>query len=523
MKLDGVPVETELRLALDPAAFASLRAHAALKPLVAGRARRARVVTTYHDTADRRLRDAGIALRVRRDGRRWRQSVKAADLGAMPGLDARPEIEWDADGPRIDPMRLMGTPWRATFAQVLRDGALAPVFASELERTTLPLAFPDGTTATLAIDRGRIALADRPTPRARDARIAEIELELGSGDARRLIELAQRLAADLPLSVEPRSKARRGYALADGLADAPSRAGEIVHAPDASASAALASIVAECVRQLEANAVGFRGRHLDDVEWVHQMRIAMRRLRSSLALADDVAPKEALDALRAETRWALDALGPARDLDVFAMQTLPAAIDDLARARSRALAPVRALRQGAERRRRDADDAALACVASPRFTRLALAAAALAADLRAAPPDGPGAASAGKLAARVLEQRARRLAKAGDGLADAGVEARHAVRIAAKKLRYATEFFATLFPRKRARAYRDALAALQDVLGAFNDAAIAARVAGVLAGPTAAATVAIEAWSAARIADLSAAIDEAWATYAKARPFWSRA
>ena len=517
-----MPVETELRLALEPTAFRALRAHPALKAVAAGRARRARIVTTYHDTADRRLREAGVALRVRRDGDRWEMSVKAADRGDAPGMAARPEIAWSSDGPAVDPMRLMTTPWRATFAKALRKGTLAPVFVTDLMRTSLPLRFPDGTTATLAIDHGTVARADAASLRASGAPIAEIELELGRGDARRLLELAHRLSADLPLAIESRSKAERGYALVDGLAARPVRADEIVHDGRATAATALATIVAACVRQVAANAVGFRGERLDDDEWVHQMRIGVRRLRSSLALANDIAPAGALDVVRGETRWVLDALGPARDLDVFAGETLPAAIADLERTRSGAIVPLRALRRASEGRRRGADDAARACVASPRFTRFVLAAADLAATLRAGSGSGRGAERATRLAERVLERRARGLAKAGDGLAHAGVEARHAVRIAAKKLRYATEFFATLYPRKRARAFRNALADLQDALGTFNDIALASRVAGVLAGPTGPATVAIEGWAAARSASIAGTIDVAWARYAKVRPFWLR-
>jgi CHAD domain-containing protein len=251
------------------------------------------------------------------------------------------------------------------------------------------------------------------------------------------------------------------------------------------------------------------------------MRIGVRRLRSCLALADGIAPAAALDDLRAQTRWVLDALGPARDLDVFADQTLPAALATLAREKSDALAWVEQLQRVAERRRRSADQAALACVASPRFTRFVLAADGIAAALSIATA-GAAHDRARKFAARIIDKRARRLAKAGAHLAQASVEARHATRIAAKKLRYATEFFATLFPRRRTKTYRDALAGLQDALGAFNDAAVATRVAGVLAGPTAPATVAIEAWSAVRTAACAEAIDAAWTRYSKARAFWPR-
>jgi len=107
----AVPVETELRLAIDPVAARKLPSHPALKALATGPARRARVVTTYHDTADRRLRRDGVALRVRREGRRWKLSIKGDALAdATPGTVARPELEWKADGPTIDPVPCPSSP-----------------------------------------------------------------------------------------------------------------------------------------------------------------------------------------------------------------------------------------------------------------------------------------------------------------------------------------------------------------------------------------------------------------------------
>jgi inorganic triphosphatase YgiF len=106
---------------------------------------RARVVTTYHDTptgaAPRRR-----ALRVRRRRPHWKLSIKGPPCRRDAWTIARPELEWKADGPTIDLVRLMTTPW-ASFAKALRKGKLAPVFSTDVQRTTLPLAFGDGTMA----------------------------------------------------------------------------------------------------------------------------------------------------------------------------------------------------------------------------------------------------------------------------------------------------------------------------------------------------------------------------------------
>lgn len=529
MSLAAAPVEIELKLAIDPAAAVSLRAHPALRAVVGGRARTARVVSTYFDTPDQRLRREGVALRLRRDGRRWLMTVKGAPMpDAASGVVSRPEFEWPVPGPAIDTMRLATTPWRATFTKALRKGGFAPAFSTDFTRTSLPLAFPDGTTATLAIDLGRLDAPAGERRAATWAGIAEIEIELREGDPGRLLDLASSLAADLPLATEPRSKAERGYALGDGTADAPSRAREIVHAHGSTASTAVAAVVAECVRQVDRNAIGFRAGALRDPEWIHQMRIAVRRLRSCIGLAGGVLAPDAIERLRHETRWVLDSLGPARDLDVFALETLPAVEADLVRSAGDGSATAVALRSLTRRtsaRRRAAHAAAVECVTSSRFTRFVLATYG-ASRPAPAPGDGTpavaGAEDARRYAARLIEQRSRRLEKAARHLADGGVEERHAIRIAAKKLRYATEFFATLFPSKRARVYRKALAVLQDELGAFNDAAVAPRVAAALAGPAAAATVAIESWSAGRAGASGESLGATWSAFEATAPFWKR-
>lgn len=518
MNAPGAPVEIELKLAIDPDRAAALRAHPAIVALARGTPRIDRTVTVYHDTADRRLWRAGIAVRVRRIRRTHVMTVKGPpEADATSGIVARPEIEWPVPGDAVDTMRLATTPWRATIVKALRHGPIEPAFATRFSRESRPITFPDGTTATLALDRGTIEAGPRRAP------ISEVELELVRGERAKLLDLAVLLAMDLDLLIEPRSKAERGFALADGTRDAPSRARDPDHREDASAGDAIAATIAECLRQVERNAVGLREDVHRDPEWIHQLRIGVRRLRSALALGEDIVDAPLLDALRSDTRWVLDALGPARDLDVFTGETLPAALADFERTAASATpgaVAVRALARRAVARRRSADADARACVASGRFTRFVLTASRATAATHAT---SASAESAMRFAVRVLDRRASRLARAGAKLAVAGTDERHAVRIAAKKLRYAAEFFAAWFPRKRTRAYRDALALLQQVLGEWNDAAVAPRIAASIAGPTAPAAVAVDAWAAGRAGDAARRLDAAWARFAVAKPFWTRA
>jgi inorganic triphosphatase YgiF len=520
----AAPAEIELKLGLDPAAVPALLRHPALVAAKRGAVRRAHLVSAYFDTSDFRLAESGIALRVRRDGSRWVQTVKGPPLATSGGaLHARPEYEWAVAGARLEPRHLAATPWRRLFAKTLSTHALARRFTTDFERRSVRLAFADGTRAVLCVDVGEIRAAGRGRARVP---IAEVEIELESGRPERLFELARALAADLPLTAIAANKAERGFALARGLPDGwrvPDRARTLVFPARVAAGAALAAIVGECVRQIAANAAGLLAD--DDPEWIHQMRVGIRRLRSCLALLAPFVPPAEIAPVAADAKWLAGTLGPARDWDVFATETLP----PLAKwfVNDPATAPgLRRLRARIGPRRGAAREAARGAVRSPRFTQLLLAAGALAVSpaLGASPAEGKPP-RARRYAAELLSGRHRKLRRRGAHLAGATPPERHTVRIAAKKMRYAGEFFAPLFAKRQPRPYLQALARLQDALGHYNDAATAARLAAELAGTdTEAATAAgaVCGWAAAQAAALEPELLAAWQAFAATPAFWRR-
>lgn len=513
--------ETELKLRIAPDAAAAIVRHPALKPFKRAPARASQLTSTYFDTPDGALAAAGVALRLRRDGKKWIQTVKGPAIreGSAGGLSARPEFEWPVSGPRLDPLRFAATPFRRTLGKAEQHG-LGPRFTTHIKRTVVPLSFPDSTMAKLCIDVGEVRTDDGdPVLRAP---MHEIELELEAGDPRRLYELAQALAADVPLALEPASKAERGYALRVAQVPEPLRASDIELARKCTAGAAFAAIMRGCLAQIEGNAHGVATG--DDPEWIHQMRIGVRRMRACLSLARRTLDTARIEPLRVELRWLAQSLGPARDLDVFVTSTLPDFREAVARGSGASLAaPLAKLAARTASRRKEAREHARSAVASPRFVRLVLSVAALAAspDLSGAPHDDKLARSAREVARPLLRRRHQTLISLGSDLAHAPPEARHAARLAAKKLRYAAEFFASLYPRKKTRAYRKALAILQEELGAWNDAAVAARVAAEITGPQSPAAAAFEGWAAARGVSRGEALSEAWTRFVKARPFWS--
>ncbi|HET7031885.1 MAG TPA: CYTH domain-containing protein, partial [Casimicrobiaceae bacterium] len=126
--------EIELKLSVDPrAANASLR-HPAVKALRAGRMRTARVDSGYYDTDDSLLAEADVALRVRRIGKRWVQTIKGpAKEAAGGGLFARAEYEWPLARPALDYDRLVATPWNKLIAKAIKRGGLARRFTTDFE------------------------------------------------------------------------------------------------------------------------------------------------------------------------------------------------------------------------------------------------------------------------------------------------------------------------------------------------------------------------------------------------------
>ncbi|MEO8740530.1 MAG: CHAD domain-containing protein [Casimicrobiaceae bacterium] len=508
------PQEIELKLAIDPTALLRLKRHAALLAVAAGPARSARVSSVYYDTPQFDLRDAGVGLRVRRAGRRWLQTLKGAGSAAA-GLYQRPEYEWPLTVPRLDHATFAATPWQKLLESASVRDALKPVFHTQITRTSLPLAFADGTRAVLCIDVGFVRAGRRRTA------INEIEIELSAGHARPLFDLAQVLAGDLPLALAASSKAEQGYRLVEQRSAQPVRARAVPLGADTSVAQALAAIAGDCLAQIGGNAEGVALG--TDTEFLHQMRIGARRLRSLIRLIRGIKAMELPAPLAEELRWLAASLGPARDWDVFVDEVLPPIARHFSARRELTSIRIRAARRRAQQRA-----SAQAAVASPRFLQVLLALGGFFASLADAPatPDAPPPALA--FATALLAAREQKLRKLGKRLASATSTERHEVRIAAKKLRYAAEFFAPLFPDRRARTYVRSLSRLQSTLGVLNDVAAAERLLAELAPPesTRAPRVVYAAglargWMAASQAGGIGAVDKAWRAFARRKPFWN--
>ena len=503
-------METELKLLLAPQDLRRLRRDPRVKALQQGRATTRRVRSAYYDTPEHALARAGVALRLRADGKRWLQTLKTEGQ-AMAGLHLREEWEWPLPRAALDFGLLATTPLAKMFRSPRLRAKLRAVFETEFTRTSLRLGFDDGGLAELCLDSGEVRSGRRKAP------ISEAEIELLAGSAARLYELALELNERLPLRLGQTSKAERGYALARGTPPHPIKAAPLQLEEQASVAAAFTAIVRACVAQLQANEGGFlAGR---DPEYLHQLRVAMRRLRACFSLFKSVIPQPVFAPLIEQLREQNTILGRARDWDVFVHEMLGALRAQRADEAVVAAFSRRCLGLGRTHLR-----AAQAAVASPDWQRLWLELGRLLAEGEWMQGNAALALPTAEFAAGLLERRAATLKKRGKRLAQLDAAGRHRLRIAAKKLRYAAEFFAALYPKRRVRPYVRSLAAMQDVLGGLNDAANLLRLLPeALHGarvPDARVAGMVEGWSAASTHLQMEALVAAWQTWRKQKPFW---
>ncbi len=482
-------IETELRFQLDAA-----RARAILAdPRIAAGLRRQPLSSIYFDTPDFALAGRRAGLRLRRVGRRWVQTFKC-ELPDGPE-HRRGEWEWPVPRAMLDLDVLADTPLADWFAKPRNREALAPAFETRFTRASA-LVDHGETSIELAIDRGNVIAGDRSEP------ILELELELKGGPVDGLYAFALEMNGDHALMPEPRSKAARGFMLSTGTKRAPMRAPKLQLDGESTAEQAFVSVMLNCLAQLQGNAAG--ARLGDDPEYVHQARVALRRMRSTLVTFRRAIPRSCSDAISIEARRLASALGTARDLDVFEEGTLaPLAAAGHATRLAGAFERLDTLRQQARQQ-------AAAALSAPGYTAFVLhllrwidsapwrvaptpAAAAAAAAPALAVAVKPGSAKADpdrdtaehaegrrqkagirRFAAGTLDRRHRAVVAIGGRPSGLDPEARHELRIAVKKLRYAAESFASLQGGKAEKAagnYLAAMAWLQQSLGMLNDMA----------------------------------------------------
>ena len=496
-----------------------------------GRTRTAHVSSTYFDSPDFRLQRDGVALRVRRVGRRWIQTLKGPPQSRRRPPRARRVRMAVARPGRSIVSLLATTPWKKLVAKAIAGRRTRRLSAPPNSNGGPSISsFRMERVAQLCVDRGEIRASRGGRARAR-------------ADRRGRDRARKRRRRE---SVPPRRGARRGFAARRDDRIAKPRAATRCDGdcrsrrrrrsarqtwrspPTRRPTEALAGIARECLHQIAANAPGLVAD--DDPEWIHQMRVGTRRLRSCLSLME---PFGAERAARAGDRGSQMARGPPRQgprlgrlRDARRLPPLAAwfardasTAPGIKRAsRARGAAPAR--RQ--ERRARGGRVAPVPTPAAGRGTRLRDAAVRRrercerdrcsdARRRRAVLPRSPRSSSRGAIASLPISpQRSRTRERRTARGADRGQAAalRRRVLLAA-------------LPGKRTRTYLETLAAAQDALGQFNDAVTAAALAGELSGlADAAAAGAVRGWVAAQAAAIEPRLAKAVRRFNAAKPFW---
>ena len=452
----AVDREIELKFACGPGDLAAVLAAAP-----SGDDETRELISVYFDTADLALQKAGVSLRVREHKGRRIQTLKRGQ--GLVREEHESPIEGLAPDPALEPL-----------PELLPHGAtLRPAFNVRVSRRQRTFRYR-GAEIEMALDQGEVSGGDRQSP------ICEVELELKSGPPSALFALARQLLAVAPLYLAFDSKAARGQALVAGAEPASRKSDEVILARDATVADAFQATARKALAQIAANAAALRAQ--PGPEAVHQLRVGARRLRSALATFKPLLDGEGHETVKADLKWLSHACDQARNLDVFAEETLGSAEAGT----GDAAAGLHTLRHAVEAARRAAWAAAAEAAGSERFRVLMIDAVAWVetGDWL----EGEAANQAIRPFARqVLKRQLKKLSKQG-GLARGGDDvSRHHLRIEAKKLRYASEALRSLYPDRRTAGYLRHLKALQEALGALNDlAGVAPLVAGLGLSPEAA-------------------------------------
>jgi inorganic triphosphatase YgiF len=412
----------------------------------------------YFDSPDQFLREHGLTLRVRQIGSKHVQTIKSVNQGS----DWLERSEWEQtiEGDQPDLTHVTN----AALGRILTDevrNALKPIFQTRIERTTCHVN-GNATDVVVAIDEGQVVAKDS------SCGVAEIELELKRGTTSRLFEIARAINDIVPAQLYVKSKSERGYDLIENRPATVEKAYNPAISTGIQAGHAFTMIGRACLRHLVANTTATINR---DVEALHQMRVALRRLRASISLFSDFLDDDKINMIKTELRWLAREFGPARNVDTLIMEVIQPL-----RKQHRKEPGLVSIGRMFGRQRLQSYRRVQEAVQSARFRKLVLDTAEW---VEAGPWSTLPLTRARRetpieiYAAEQLLHRFKKVRRKGAKIAELNPDQLHRLRIQVKKARYAVEFFFNLYSGKKSGKRRkkvlSSLAQLQAALGRIND------------------------------------------------------
>lgn len=471
------------------------------------------IETIGFDTPRSHLRKAGLQLRVERRGARCVQVLSSLQAGWSDPIRVLREHAVTAMKPRT--ARLAGL---AEYPAKATDEALEPQFRHVVEQRVMALPGTDGGEVAVALESGVLEAGGCQSP------CDEVVLSPGpraaEADSWRVALALHRLE---PLVFEPLDPAERARIVASDRPPGWHKAGAVALDEGTSLDDGIGAILRQCFTQwLDNHAAARVGR---DIEGVHQMRVALRRMRAALGFLAPWLPPVEARAFDKELKWMARRLGAVRDLDVLLAETLA----PVRRARGKDGA-LRTLERAVGDARAGAHAALVGAMESPRYTAMVLEMGGwIAGHGWRGTQEGAWTAPIGREARARIEAAYRQALDAGGDFTGLDAEARHNLRLDIKRLRYVLQFVGGAFG-ERAQPWLRLLALLQDGLGAANDAALAeaqlervvsegerpakqqrklARASGLVVG-----------WWLARAGGREDELRGLWAQFVALQPFW---
>lgn len=308
-------IETELKLRIAPADLEKLKRHPFLRSLSTGRATSRKLYSIYFDTPDLQLHRKKMALRLRHVGNQWIQTLKGGG-GVHAGLHQRNEWESPVDSKKLD-FNVLESMGATVLPNELRS-KVKPLFITEFSRSIRNVQF-EGALIEIGWDSGEIKAG-----RSKHT-ISELELELKSGDPLQLFRLALALIDIVPLEIEQTSKAEYGYRLCTPFVHNATNAQLPNLESGTSVKVALQKMIWSCLSHLQINIPG--AIKTSNKEYLHQIRVALRRLRIVLQISGSFRKDVELDELCRMIAELGTELGRSREWDVFVTEILPSITD----------------------------------------------------------------------------------------------------------------------------------------------------------------------------------------------------